>query len=113
MTASATVDLAALKSRHPLGDTVEAAGWSFPEGAGSDRASAPSMPRARGASRSTETRSVSTASAAAPAVTCLDFVQRVEGVGLPGAIRKLQSGGGLSVRSDEGLRATADRWVRS
>ena len=26
MTASATVDIAALKSRHPLGDTVEAAG---------------------------------------------------------------------------------------
>ncbi len=26
MTASATVDLAELKSRHPLGDTVEAAG---------------------------------------------------------------------------------------
>ncbi len=30
-----------------------------------------------------------------------DFVQRVEGVGLPGAIRKLQSGGGLSGRSGE------------
>ncbi len=31
----------------------------------------------------------------------MDFVQRVEDVGLPGAIRRLQSGGGLTVRSGE------------
>ena len=59
---TANVDIAALKARHLLGDTVEAAG--------SARASAPSTTRPRAASRCTATRSGSTASAAVREVTC-------------------------------------------
>ena len=69
--AAVGVDIPALKARHLLGDTVEASGVRLVvEGAGCGRESAPSTTRPRVASRSTPTRSGSTASAAAPAGTC-------------------------------------------
>ena len=65
------VDIAALKARHPLGDTVEALGVRLVvEGAGSARASAPSTTRRKAASRCTATRKGSTASGVAQGATC-------------------------------------------
>ena len=103
MTVAATVDLAALKSRHPLGDTVEAAGVEL---SGKGRVRQGVCPL------HTEAEGSFTVYGDTERWWCfgcglggdvLDFVRRTEGVGLPEAIRKLQAGGGLTVQSDEAI----------
>ena len=95
------VDLAALKSRHPLGDTVEAAGVEL-RGRGRVRQGVCPFHR--------EGEGSFTVYADTERYWCfgcgeggdvLDFVQRTEGVGLPEAIRRLEAGGGCSSRSAE------------
>ncbi len=103
MTVSAPVDLAALKSRHPLGDTVEAAGVELSGGGRVRQGVCPFHDEGEGSFTVYSDTERFFCFGCGVGGDVLDFVQRVEGVGLPGAIRKLQSGGGLSVRSDEGL----------
>ena len=98
MTVSAPVDLAALKSRHPLGDTVEAAGVEL-SGRGRVRQGVcPFHDEAQGSFTVYSDTERWWCFGCGSGGDVLDFVQRVEGVGLPGAIRKLQSGGGCAVR---------------
>ena len=102
---AAPVDLAALKSRHPLGDTVEAAGVEL---IGRGRVRQGVCPFHR------EDEGSFTVYGDTERWWCfgcglggdvLDFVQRTEGVGLPEAIRRLEGGGGCVVRP----KATAER----
>ena len=68
--ANRTVDIAELKARNPLGDTVEAAGVAL-QGKGRVRQGVcPSTRKRKAASRCTPTRRGSTASAAAPEAMC-------------------------------------------
>ena len=102
MTVSAAVDLSALKRRHPLGDTVEAAGVEL-SGRGRVRQGVcPFHHEVEGSFTVYGDTERWWCFGCGAGGDVLDFVQRVEGVGLPGAIRKLLSGR-LSVRSDEGL----------
>ena len=97
--ANAPVDILALKSRHPLGDAVEAAGVRL---------------RGRGRVRQgvcpfhNEVEGSFTVYADTEKFYCfgcglggdvLDFIQRTEGLSLPDAIRRLDGGSGAAVRS--------------
>ena len=109
MTASATVDLAALKSRHPLGAAVEAAGVEL-SGRGRVRQGVcPFHAEASGSFTVYSDTERWWCFGCGLGGDVLDFVQRVEGVGLAGAIRRLQSGDGCSVRprADSGERTPA------
>ncbi len=98
---AATVDISALKSRHPLGDTVEAAGVEL-SGRGRVRQGVcPFHSEAEGSFTVYGDTERWWCFGCGAGGDVLDFVQRTEGVGLPEAIRKLQSGGGLSVQSNE------------
>ena len=106
--ANGTVDLVALKARHPLGDAVEAAGVRL---------------RGRGRVRQgvcpfhNEVEGSFTVYGDTEKFYCfgcgdggdvLDFTQRVEGLSLPDAIRRLDGGSGLApaagVRSGETVK---------
>ncbi len=101
MTVSAPVDLAALKSRHPLGDTVEAAGVEL-SGRGRVRQGVcPFHAEAQGSFTVYSDSQRWWCFGCGLGGDVLDFVQRMEDVGLPGAIRKLQSGGEITGRSRE------------
>ena len=104
MTASAPVDLGALKSRHPLGAAVEASGVEL-SGRGRVRQGVcPFHEEVEGSFTVYSDTERFWCFGCGTGGDVLDFVQRVEGVGLPGAIRRLQSGGGLSLQSDEALQ---------
>ena len=104
MSAPAPVDIAALKSRHPLCDTVEAAGVEL-SGRGRVRQGVcPFHTESEGAFTVYGDTERWWCFGCGAGGDVLDFVQRMEGVGLPGAIRRLQSGGGLTVQSDEAPR---------
>ena len=105
--ANAPVDIPALKARHPLGDTVEAAGVVL---------------RGRGRVRQgvcpfhQEAEGSFTVYADTERYYCfgcglggdvLDFIQRVEGLSLPEAIRRLHGGPGLAPRA--AMRSAAAR----
>ncbi len=103
MTASATVDIAALKSRHPLGDTVEAAGVEL-SGRGRVRQGVcPFHAEAEGSFTVYGDTERWWCFGCGAGGDVLDFVQRVEGVGLPEAIRRLEAEGGCTVRSGEAV----------
>ena len=103
MTAAATVDIAALKRRHPLGDTVEAAGVEL-SGRGRVRQGVcPFHDEAEGSFTVYADSERWWCFGCGLGGDVLDFVQRVEGVGLTEAIRKLQSAGSLTVRSGEAV----------
>ena len=106
--ANASVDIPALKARHPLGDTVEASGVRL---------------RGRGRVRQgvcpfhNEVEGSFTVYGDTEKFYCfgcgdggdvLDFIQRVEGLSLPDAIRRLDGGSGLApaaaVRSGETVK---------
>ncbi len=98
MTASAPVDLAALKCRHPLGDTVEAAGVEL-SGRGRVRQGVcPFHSEAEGSFTVYGDTERWYCFGCGSGGDVLDFVQRTQGVGLPEAIRRLQSDGGCAVR---------------
>ena len=103
MTASATVDIAALKSRHPLGDTVEEAGVELAGRGRVRQGVCPFHDEGEGSFTVYGDTERWYCFGCGLGGDVLDFVQRVEGVGLPGAIRRLQSDGGLTVRSGEPL----------
>ena len=103
MTAAAAVDIAALKSRHPLGDTVEAAGVELTGRGRVRQGVCPFHAEAEGSFTVYGDTERFYCFGCGLGGDVLDFVQRVEGVGLPGAIRRLQSGGGLMVRSGEAV----------
>lgn len=99
MTAGA--DLAALKSRHPLADMVEAAGVQL-TGTGRVRQGVcPFHAEAEGSFTVYGDTERFWCFGCGAGGDVLDFVQRCEGIGLPEAIRRLQGGGGLAVRSRE------------
>ena len=101
MTAPATVDIAALKRRHHLGDTVEAAGVEL-RGRGRVRQGVcPFHAEAEGSFTVYGDTERWWCFGCGAGGDVLDFVQRVEGVGLPGAIRRLEAEGGCTVRSGD------------
>ena len=105
MTAVAPVDIAALKSRHPLGAAVEAAGVEL-SGRGRVRQGAcPFHDEAHGSFTVYGDTERWWCFGCGAGGDVLDFVQRTEGVGLPEAIRRLETDGGCAVRS----KATAER----
>ena len=101
MTASAPVDIAALKSRHPLGDTVEAAGVELTGRGRVRQGVCPFHTESEGSFTVYGDTERWWCFGCGAGGDVLDFVQRVEGIGLPEAIRRLQAGGGLTVRSGE------------
>ena len=102
---AAPVDLAALKSRHPLGDTVEAAGVEL-SGRGRVRQGVcPFHAEAEGSFTVYGDTERYWCFGCGEGGDVLDFVQRTEGVGLPEAIRRLEAGGGCAVRPKAICRA--------
>ena len=103
MTGPATADIAALKSRHPLGDTVEAAGVEL-SGRGRVRQGVcPFHAEAEGSFTVYGDTERWWCFGCGAGGDVLDFVQRVEGVGLPEAIRRLEAEGGCTVRTGEAV----------
>ncbi len=97
--ANGTVDLVALKARHPLGDAVEAAGVRL-RGRGRVRQGVCPFPD--------ESEGSFTVYGDTEKFYCfgcgdggdvLDFIQRVEGLSLPDAIRRLDGGGAVLRRA--------------
>ena len=103
MTAPATVDIAALKSRHPLGDTVEAAGVELGGRGRVRQGVCPFHDEAEGSFTVYGDTERFFCYGCGAGGDVLDFVQRVEGVGLPGAIRMLEAEGGCTVRTGEAV----------
>ncbi len=96
---SAPVDLAALKSRHPLGNTVEAAGVEL-SGRGRVRQGVcPFHREAQGSFTVYGDTERWWCFGCGAGGDVLDFVQRADGVGLPEACRRLDVGGGCDVGS--------------
>ncbi len=105
MTVAAPVDLVALKSRHPLGDTVEAAGVEL-SGRGRVRQGVcPFHEEAQGSFTVYGDTERWWCFGCGAGGDVLDFVRRTEGIGLPEAIRRLEADGGCVVRP----KATAER----
>ena len=101
MTVAVPVDIAALKSRHPLADTVEAAGVEL-SGRGRVRQGVcPFHDEVEGSFTVYGDSQRWWCFGCGLGGDVLDFVQRTEGVGLPEAIRRLNAGRGCSSRSAE------------
>ena len=94
------VNLAALKSRHPLADTVEAAGVQLSGGGRVRQGVCPFHAEAEGSFTVYGDTERFWCFGCGAGGDVLDFVQRSEGVGLSGAIRRLQGGGGFAARSE-------------
>ena len=102
---AAPVDLAALKSRHPLGAAVEAAGVEL-SGRGRVRQGVcPFHDEAEGSFTVYGDTERWWCFGCGAGGDVLDFVRRTEGIGLPEAIRRLEADGGRAVRP----KATAER----
>ena len=100
---TAPVDIAALKGRHPLAATVEAAGVEL-KGRGRVRQGVcPFHAEAEGSFTVYGDTERWWCFGCGAGGDVLDFVQRVEGVGLPEAIRRLEAEGGCTVRSGEAV----------
>ncbi len=115
MTATATtsVDLAALKERHPLGDVVEAAGVRL-RGRGRVRQGVcPFHEEAEGSFTVYADTERFYCFGCGEGGDVLDFVQRVEDLSLPEAIRRLDSGGFTTVAGTQGRRRPAPAHQRS
>ena len=111
---AAPVDLAALKSRHPLGDTVEAAGVEL-SGRGRVRQGVcPFHSEAEGSFTVYGDTERWWCFGCGLGGDVLDFVRRTEGVGLPEAIRRLEGDGGCAVRpkATARRRSASDRFER-
>ena len=94
VTANATVDLQELKARHPLGDTVEAAGVAL-RGKGRVRQGVcPFHEEAEGSFTVYADSEKFYCFGCGAGGDVLDFVQRMEGLTLPEAIRRLDDGAG-------------------
>ena len=104
-TAISPVDLAALKSRHPLAGAVEDAGVELTGRGRVRQGVCPFHDEAQGSFTVYGDTERWWCFGCGAGGDVLDFVQRTEGVGLPEAIRRLEEGGGRAVRS----KATAER----
>ena len=93
VTANATVDIPALKARHPLADVVEAAGVRL-RGKGRVRQGVcPFHEESEGSFTSYEDSQRWYCFGCGLGGDVLDFIQRIEGLTLPEAIRRLDVGG--------------------
>ena len=93
---TASVDITALKARHPLGDTVEATGVRL-RGRGRVRQGVcPFHEEGEGSFTVYADTEKFYCFGCGEGGDVLDFIQRVEGLTLPEAIRKLDGGGGLA-----------------
>ena len=94
--ANGTVDLVALKARHPLGDAVEAAGVRL-RGRGRVRQGVcPFHDESAGSFTVYSDSERYYCFGCGDGGDVLDFIQRVEGLSLPDAIRRLDGGSGLA-----------------
>ena len=97
--ANTTVDIPALKARHPLGDTVEAAGVQL-RGRGRVRQGVcPFHEEAEGSFTVYSDSERSYCFGCGLGGDVLDFVQRIENLSLPEALRRLDGSPGLTPRA--------------